>query len=66
MAKNLTPLPLSNEELDRLAEIVEQDIIRAQTFIARWLDPKYENLLLAKSQELAELEELEEESVGIQ
>lgn len=53
---NLTPLDLSDEDLDRLAEITEQDIILANSFAARHLDPLYKNLLLAESQELVELE----------
>ena len=53
---NLTPLPL-DEDLDRLAEITERDIIQAQSFATKHLDPRYKNLLLAESQELVELEE---------
>jgi hypothetical protein len=54
---DLTPLNLSDEDLDRLAEITEQDIVTANQFITRSLDPRYKNLLLAESQELVELEE---------
>lgn len=54
---DLTPLVLSDEDLGRLAEITEQDIVIANQFIAKALDPKYKNLLLAESQELVELEE---------
>jgi hypothetical protein len=54
---DLTPLALSDEDLDRLAEITEQDIVMANQFITRALDPRYKNLLLAESQELVELEE---------
>lgn len=57
MAQDLTPLNLSDEDLDRLAEITEQDIVEAQRFIARHLDKRYKNLLLAQSQELVEAEE---------
>ena len=54
---DLTPLDLSDEDLDRLSEITEQDIIIANRFVTRRLDPKFKNLLLAASQELADLEE---------
>lgn len=54
---DLTPLDLSDEDLDRLSEITEQDIIIANRFVTRQLDPKFKNLLLAVSQELADLEE---------
>ncbi len=54
---NLTPLDLSDEDLDLLAEITEADIILAQLFTTKHLDPKYKNLLLAEPQELVELEE---------
>lgn len=54
---DLTPLNLSDEDLDRLAEITEQDIILAQRFAARNMERLYKNLLLAESQELVELEE---------
>ena len=56
---DLTPLNLSDEDLDRLAEITEQDIILAQRFAARNMRRRYKNLLLAESQELVELEEEE-------
>lgn len=56
---DLTPLNLSDEDLDRLAEITEQDIILAQRFAARNMERLYKNLLLAESQELVELEEEE-------
>jgi hypothetical protein len=59
MAQDLTPLPLTDEDLDRLSEITEQDIVIANSFARRWLDPLYKNLLLAESQELVELEESE-------
>lgn len=45
---NLTPLDLSDEDLDRLSEITEQDIVIANQFITRQLDPKFKNLLLAE------------------
>lgn len=54
---DLTPLDLSDEDLDRLAEITERDIILAQRFAARNMEQRYKNLLLAESQELA-LDEL--------
>lgn len=53
---DLIPLPLTDEDLDRLAEITERDIVIAQGFITKRLDPRYKNLLLAESQELVELE----------
>lgn len=53
---DLTPLPLTDEDLDRLAEITEADIILAQSFATKHLDPRYKNLLLAGSQELEENE----------
>lgn len=63
MAKpDLTPLRLSDEDLDRLAEITEQDIIEAQRFITQHLDKLYKNLLLAESQALAELEDENDDS----
>lgn len=49
---DLAPLNLSDEDLDRLAEITEQDIILAQRFAARNMEQLYKNLLLAESQEL--------------
>lgn len=54
---DLTPLDLSDEDLDRLSEIAEQDIIIANRFVTKQLDPKFKNLLLAISQELIDLEE---------
>lgn len=45
---DLTPLDLSDEDLDRLSRITEQDIIIANRFATRWLDPKFKNLLLAE------------------
>lgn len=54
---DLAPLDLSDEDLDRLAEITEQDIILAQRFAARNMEQLYKNLLLAESKELVELEE---------
>jgi hypothetical protein len=56
---NLTPLSLTDEDLDRLSEITEQDIVIANSFVTKHLDPRYKNLLLAESQELVELEENE-------
>lgn len=53
---DLTPLPLTDEDLDRLAEITEADIILAQSFAMKHIDPRYKNLLLAESQELEENE----------
>lgn len=58
---DLTPLTLSDDDLDRLTEITEADIVIAQNFITRQLDRLYKNLLLAESQELVELEEEESE-----
>lgn len=57
MAQDLTPLDLSDEDLEILAEITDQDLITAQQFIAKALDPKYRNLLLAEDQELVESED---------
>lgn len=57
MAQDLIPVSLSDEDLDRLAEITEQDIILAQRFAARNMERLYKNLLLAESQELVELNE---------
>lgn len=56
MAQDLIPVSLSDEDLDRLAEITEQDIILAQRFAARNMERLYKNLLLAESKELVELE----------
>lgn len=56
---DLTPLDLSDEDLDRLSGITEQDIMIAQRFITRWLDPEFKNSVLAESAELAEMEEAE-------
>lgn len=56
---NLTPLALADEDLDRLAEITEADIILTQSFATKHLDPRYKNLFLAESQELVDLEENE-------
>lgn len=53
---NLTPLDLSDEDLDNLAEITLKDIVIANGFITKQLDPRYKNLLLAESQELVESE----------
>jgi hypothetical protein len=53
---DLTPLDLSDEDLDRLSEITEQDIVIANRFITKQLDPEFKNLILAVSQELADLE----------
>ncbi|KKM97689.1 hypothetical protein LCGC14_1165490 [marine sediment metagenome] len=58
---NLTPLPLTDEDLDRLAEITERDIIQAQSFATKHLDPKYKNLLLAEIV-LSPLEQVLEEA----
>lgn len=53
---DLTPLNLSDEDLDRLSEITEQDIVIANRAITKRLDPRFKNLLLAISSELADLE----------
>lgn len=54
---DLTPLPLTDDELDELAEITLQDIAAAHSFILKALDKRYKNLLLAEDQELAEEED---------
>lgn len=54
---DLIPLDLSDEDLDRISEITEQDIVVANRFVTKHLDPKFKNLLLAISQELIDLEE---------
>lgn len=54
---DLTPLPLTDEDLDRLSPITEQDIVITNSFVKRTVDREFENLLLTKSQELVELEE---------
>ncbi len=58
---DLTPLDLSDEDLDRLSEITEQDIVIANRFITKSLSPDFKNLLLAISQELIDLEESNEQ-----
>ena len=57
MPQDLTPLPLTDEDLDRLAPITEQDIVIANSFVKKTVDREFQNLLLAESQELVELEE---------
>ena len=54
---SLTPLPLTDEDLDRLSPITEQDIVITNSFAMKALDLLYKNLLLTESQELVELEE---------
>lgn len=55
MAK-LKALQLSDKDLDALSIITGQDIIIAQGKIAKALDKKYKNLLLAKDSELEKAE----------
>ena len=52
MARELIPLNLSDEDLERLSEITEQDIIEAQQFITSALDKPFKNLLLATVEDL--------------
>ena len=54
MAKQprLNFIDFDDNDLDRLSEVTEQDITIAQNFITRHLDRRYQNLLLAQSQEL--------------
>jgi hypothetical protein len=52
----LTALNLSDEDLTRLSEITERDIIIAQALITKALDKPFKNLLLAKDSELERLE----------
>lgn len=56
---NLTPLPLTDEDLDRLSPITEQDIVITNSFFEKTVDREFQNLLLTESQELVELEENE-------
>ena len=51
---DLTSLDLSEDELDALSEITEQDIVIAQNFIIKAVDDPFKNLLLAESQEAIE------------
>ena len=49
MAKlDLTLLDLSDEDLDKLSEITEQDIILAQQLFVKSVAPAFKNLLLAE------------------
>jgi hypothetical protein len=57
MAQELKALDLSDEDLNRLSEITEQDIIISNRLIAKALDKRFKNLLLAIDSELAKLEE---------
>lgn len=54
---DITSLNLSDEDLDRLAPITEQDIIIANRFVTAEVDPEFKNLLLTISQDLIDLEE---------
>lgn len=51
-----TPLPLTDEDLDRLSPITEQDIVIANSFVEKTVDREFQNLLLTESQELVEEE----------
>ncbi len=42
------PLSLTDEDLDQLANVTEQDILQAQQLITADLDEQYQNLLLAE------------------
>ena len=57
MAQDLAPLPLTDKDLDRLSPITEQDIVITNSFAKKTVDREFQNLLLAESQELVELEE---------
>jgi hypothetical protein len=57
MAKELKALDLSDEDLDKLSPITEQDIIIANRGIVAAVDRRFKNIALAKDSELAELEE---------
>jgi adenosine/AMP kinase len=52
---NLTPLDLSDKDLDRLSAPTEQDIVITNSFVTKVVDQLYKNLLLAESQELLEV-----------
>lgn len=54
---DLTPLPLTDEDLDRLSPITELDIVITNSFFKKAVDREFQNLLLTESQELVELEE---------
>jgi hypothetical protein len=54
---NLTPLPLTDDDLDRLSPITEQDIVITNSFVKKTVDREFQNLLLTESQELVESEE---------
>jgi hypothetical protein len=56
---NLTPLLLTDDDLDRLSPITEQDIVITNSFFEKTVDREFQNLLLTESQELVELEESE-------
>ncbi len=56
---DLTPLPLTDGDLDRLSPITEQDIVITNSFFKKTVDREFQNLLLTESQELVELEENE-------
>jgi hypothetical protein len=60
MPQELKALDLSDEDLDRLSQVTEQDIILANGDIAKALDIKFKNLLLAQDSELVALEEEDE------
>lgn len=51
---DLTPLDLSDEDLDRLSEITEQDVVITNQFATRAVDEDFKNLLLTKDQGLEE------------
>lgn len=46
--RDLTPLVLTDEDLDALAVITEADILHAQQAARKLLPPKYKNLLQAE------------------
>lgn len=62
MAQDLTPLQLSEEDLDRLSEITEQDIVITNNFVVKSVDPQFQNLTLSKDSLLVELEEEEDDT----
>ncbi len=57
MSQELKALNLSDEDLDRLSLVTEQDIIVANTDIVSALDKKFKNLPLSEDSELVALEE---------
>ena len=57
MAQDLTPLELTDADLDELSTLTDQDLLAAHLFMVKELDPKFKNLPLAEDQELIEAED---------